>query len=240
MDWTKLTKDPLDDTVRNKIISYLLSIRKILPKNNYDNYLIKEITNKTVLDIGCIEHTMARISNENWKHKLICEKAKYVLGIDILDDLIKHLKKRGYNIINCDATSGLNLNRKFQIIHVGDVIEHVNSPVDLLKFCYRHLQINGKIIVRTPNPYHHHYVDMNKRVGTDKSNLEHMFYILPTHALEIGRRANLKLKNYYVQRKRGLLYALYLLSQLKFKHSIAELFAHEEQYSTIYIYEFKK
>lgn len=244
-DWTKLTNDPVDGVVRDKVINYLTSIRKGLPDNDYNLYLKKNVENKEVLDIGICEHTQERIDSPDWKHNIIRNNAKYSLGVDIISDLVEKLKKQGVNVVHCDATSDKYLDKQFDIVHAGDVIEHVNSPVDLLNFCSRHLKDDGKIIVRTPNPYNFNYVNLHKKFGTDKSNMEHMFYICPIHAMEISRRCNLKLTSYYVLNPgyftiKGLYKAAHNFVKFRFRHGLAELFAKPEVYSTIFIYEFEK
>ncbi len=82
--------------------------------------------------------------------------------------------------------------------------------------------------------------DLHKKIGTDRSNLEHLFYILPIHALEIARRTNCNLSAYFVQSKRGLKHAIWHLINGNIRHAYAELFSKPEQYTTIYCYEFTK
>lgn len=238
--WTELTKDPVDNNVRNKVIDYLFSIRKNFYKNNYTTYLIENVKGKRVLDIGICEHVIERMQSEQWKHKIIVDNAEYSLGVDIISDLVENLKKDNYNVVECDATSDVYLGELFDVVNIGDVIEHVSSPVLLIEFALRHLKQDGKIIVRTPNAYHFNYVYVNKKIGTDRSNLEHLFYILPTHALEVARRAGCNLSAYYVQSKRGLKHAIWHLIKGNIRHAYAELFSKPEQYTAIYCYEFTK
>ncbi|MBP9762480.1 methyltransferase domain-containing protein [Patescibacteria group bacterium] len=242
IDWTKLTDDPVNEEVRNKVIQRLLSIRKPLAKG-YERFLAEKVTGKTALDIGVCEHTMERMLSPKWKHNAIKDNARYSMGVDIIPGLVQELKKRGIEAEVCDATSETFLGKKFEVVHAGDIIEHVDSPVGLLKFCARHLEDEGRLIVRTPNGFCHDYVHQQKVIGTDKSNLEHVSYICPTHALELGRRAGLLLTDYYVQypsgfTAKGILNALRFLSRGKLRHALAELFSKPESYSTIYVYEF--
>jgi len=242
IDWTKLTDDPVDNNVRSKVLQYLKSIRQELPFNNYDLYLAQEYKDKRVLDIGIVEHTRERMHADSWKHKIALNNARYVLGLDINHELVNELKSDGLNVVCCDATSDNYLGEKFDIIHIGDVIEHVNSPVDLIKFAVKHLDENGKIIVRTPAAYHYNYVNLVKRQSTDLSNMEHMFYVLPIHMMEICRRSEIGLSSYLTLTRggftiRGVKKMLRALSQFKFKHCFAEIHTPPEMYTTIYVYE---
>jgi 2-polyprenyl-3-methyl-5-hydroxy-6-metoxy-1,4-benzoquinol methylase len=243
LDWTKLTDDPVDENVRNQVIKHLLSMRQPLAKG-YERFLAEKVAGKTALDIGVCEHTLDRMMSPKWKHKAIKDHARYSMGVDIIPSLVQELKKQGIEAEVCDATSDTFLGKKFEIVHAGDIIEHVDSPVGLLKFCARHLEAQGKLIVRTPNVFCHDYVHQQKVIGTDKSNLEHVSYICPTHALELGRRAGLVLTDYYVQypggfTMKGISNTIRFLARGKLRHAMAELFAKPEAYSTIYVYEFR-
>ncbi|MCQ2054101.1 MAG: class I SAM-dependent methyltransferase [Fibrobacter sp.] len=41
--------------------------------------------------------------------------------------------------------------KKFDLIVMCDVLEHVNDPVDLISFCKKHLNPNGHILISLPN-----------------------------------------------------------------------------------------
>ncbi|MFN8255477.1 MAG: methyltransferase domain-containing protein [Bacteroidales bacterium] len=241
--WRELTDNPVDAIVRMQMISYLLSIRKPLMVD-YEKYIANEVKGKAVLDIGICEHTMQRIESDTWKHKIVAENSAYCLGIDIDSVLINELLKKGYNVQICDATSETDLGEKYDLVHIGDVIEHVNNPVALLNFAKRHLKPGGKIIVRTPNPYNFNYIHIQKKHGTVVDNMEHIMYICPIHAHEMALRTELVLRNYLVLFPKGFsikgfLYAgYYILKYRSLRHAWAEIFASPESYTTIYIYEF--
>lgn len=97
-----------------------------------------------------------------------------------------------------DATSKKNIGRLFDVVIIGDVIEHVSNPVALLEFSKRHLKKNGKIYVSTPNPYFYSFIINVLKNREIIAHPEHTCWVTPTNALEIGRRANLKLKKYYM------------------------------------------
>ncbi|MBP9049969.1 MAG: methyltransferase domain-containing protein [Alphaproteobacteria bacterium] len=245
MDWTKRTHDPLNEEVRADVIDYLLAARTPLPKNfhhigydDYEGFLMDSVAGKTVLDIGICEHTQERMDSPKWKHRMIKNCAAHVTGVDIIEDLVTRLKSEGYDARLCDATSETDLGERYDVVHVGDVIEHVDSPVNLLKFAARHLKPDGKIIARTPNPYCYSYIWGMLKNGTDKSNLEHMFYVCPTHALEIGRRAGLKLNKYYVENKQGVSkFPLVRLARTALRF-VKFGFLPDELFTTIFVYEF--
>lgn len=243
LDWTRLTRDPTDPRVVKAVTDYLLGIRVPIPHNNYDAYLAAEVAGKRVLDIGVCAHTLDRMNSENWLHEKIRRAARAATGVDILEDLVQVCNERGYDVRLVDATSDVDLGDRFDVVHMGDVIEHVESPLRLLAFGRRHLAAGGKIIVRTPNPFCFDYVHVVGRDGTDVSNLEHLCYVTPTHALEMGRRAGLGLSRYLTLARRGMSVAglavtLQFLLSGHWRHAWAEMTAPPERYSTIFVYEF--
>jgi 2-polyprenyl-3-methyl-5-hydroxy-6-metoxy-1,4-benzoquinol methylase len=59
--------------------------------------------------------------------------------LDILAPLVEELRGRGFNVRCVDATSDADLGERFEIVFAGDVIEHVDNAVALLRFAGRHL-----------------------------------------------------------------------------------------------------
>jgi 2-polyprenyl-3-methyl-5-hydroxy-6-metoxy-1,4-benzoquinol methylase len=196
IDWTKLNSNPKDASTEKKIHRYLQEIR-IVKRMDYLEWLIKKVCDKKCLDVGAIEHNLEYTKLPRWKHKLIKENAKKLVGIDILEKYAKKLDKNGFDIRICDATSNEYLGEKFERVILGDVIEHVLNPVSLLKFAIRHLEDGGEVIVKTPNPY---YINNIIKYIKDKPyvNLEHVMWITPTMMLEIARRADCYLNAYIV------------------------------------------
>ena len=108
------------------------------------------------------------------------------------------LQQRGFDIRYCDATSEEYLGEKFDTVVLGDVIEHVNNPVDLIRFAKRHLNPGGEIIAKTPNPY---YIDHVKKCAKNRDfvSLDHLAWYTPTMALEIAERAGCGLKTFLLE-----------------------------------------
>ncbi len=204
MDWTKKTDNPIDKAISNEMLDFMLSIRIIEQKGGPIDYVTKRIQGKSVLDIGVCEHSFEHIKSEGWKHRIIRDNCEYVLGIDILEELVKQLTNEGYNVKCIDATSDVDLGERFDVAYLGDIIEHVNNPVSLLSFSKRHLSNNGLIYVSTPNPLYKNNIRRIKEQGALIANFEHVAWITPTNALEIGRRAGLKLTAYvcFINRSR--------------------------------------
>lgn len=198
VDWRALTKDPAHDhSAKERMRAHLLSIREV-SKVDLTDFFCQVAKNKRVLDIGVCEHDAGHMNAAGWKHGHIAKVAKYILGVDILDDLVKELCRKGFNIKTVDATSDVDLGERFDVAIGGDVIEHVNDPVRLIKFATRHLSPGGKAYFSTPNPFFNVWRQMVARDSTFVANLEHISWITPTNAMEIAYRAGCELTHYFV------------------------------------------
>ena len=50
-----------------------------------------------------------------------------------------------------DLNNPKKINKKFDTIIAGDIIEHLDNPKNFIKFCFEHLNTNGRFILTTPN-----------------------------------------------------------------------------------------
>lgn len=136
--------------MKNTVIS-TIKFDEIIPK---DNFIINRIKGKTVLDIGCVDGSLDIFMNyhDQWLHEKIKNNASEVLGIDILEDEVKALQQKGFNIKIGDATNFIS-EKKYDRIVCGDIIEHLANPGDLLACCFKNMKDDGELIICTPNPF---------------------------------------------------------------------------------------
>jgi 2-polyprenyl-3-methyl-5-hydroxy-6-metoxy-1,4-benzoquinol methylase len=187
---------PYDKEAMQQTRADLLARRKILSKGSDWEWMFLRAEGKTVLDIGSVGHTFENTQHPNWHFGRLRKISRHVVGVDILEKECEELKKIGHDVRAVDATSEIDLGERFDLIIIGDVIEHVNDPVALLRFCRRHLQDHGRVLVSTPNPHHVGKWKSALCNGTIVDNLEHVSWISPFQAQEIGRRADLFLISY--------------------------------------------
>jgi len=156
------------------------------------------VRGKRVLDIGVVSHSARYFDQAGWRHGRISRAAGYCLGLDILAPLVEELRGRGFNVRCVDATSDEDLGERFEIVFAGDVIEHVDNAVALLRFAGRHLAPGGRLYVTTPNAFSRKFYRQFRREGVMVTNLDHVAWISPTMALELGRRAGVRLEAYHL------------------------------------------
>jgi 2-polyprenyl-3-methyl-5-hydroxy-6-metoxy-1,4-benzoquinol methylase len=194
--WSKISNNPISNDVLNYLETKMRGLRRSSQVGIVE--LIENLVrNKRLLDIGVVEHSVDFIERAGWRHKQLSDVAAYALGIDILEKEVSILKEKGYNVRFCDATSDEYLNESFDVVHIGDVIEHVNDPSLLLGFAKRHLSDNGYIIVTTPCPFWWRNILSSMKYGTFIGNADHISWITPINALELANRSNLQLVEYH-------------------------------------------
>ena len=157
--------------------------------------LILELcANKSVLDVGCVGQDYS-YKNPLWLHKRISKVCSKIDGVDINQMGIDELKGMGISVYHADELT--KTSNKYDVILMADVIEHVNDPVEFLKFYSPFLDDNGVIIITTPNA--HGVRNLTSiLVRNDYSlNPEHTFWFCPKTLAEVVTRASLTFDSFY-------------------------------------------
>lgn len=108
--------------------------------------LKKYFQGKDILDIGCA----VGYKKDDWMHKHIKSLSKTTFGIDLDKDAIDDIKKMGFDVDYGDAQN-FTLDRKFNLIHAGELIEHLDNPGGFLDSIRNHLTEDGQVLLTTPN-----------------------------------------------------------------------------------------
>lgn len=105
-----------------------------------EKYILKNCKNKNILNIGCLAADKKAVL-----HQKIERTSKKTLGMDIFDAKFD-------NYIKGDAQN-FYFEDKFDVIIVGEVIEHIWNMEGLFRSSFRSLADGGKLIITTPNAY---------------------------------------------------------------------------------------
>lgn len=153
-----------------------------------------------IIDIGCGHGSVS--------HELI-RKGFEVYGLEINDEALENLKSKGFKIIKKDITQPLEINDKFDLVLLLDVLEHLFDPFALLEEAKKITSEGGYIIISVPL-----YFDLLDRLkilftgniisldnlcyGRENYkkfrtfNYDHIRFFRPKEILEMGSRINLK------------------------------------------------
>lgn len=160
------------------------------------DYLCSLAAGKRVLDVGVVDHTLRDPRDPRWLHGRLRQAAAHCVGVDVLDSAVSQLRDWGFDVRCCDL-SQRPLNERFDLIVLGEVLEHVESPLALLRSARRMLETGGVVVVTAPNPW---YAGTALRSITRSSiyvdNADHCAWFDPCTLCELGDRAGLELYRY--------------------------------------------
>jgi SAM-dependent methyltransferase len=106
------------------------------------------VEHQRVLDVGA--GSGAR--RPDWMHARIASVAKEVVGVELDPRLASLARSRGYDVVVGDAED-LNLNRDFDVVWAGEVIEHLSCAGAFLDGARAHLGAEGRLVLTTPNAF---------------------------------------------------------------------------------------
>lgn len=155
--------------------------------NIYKKEIILEyIKNKEVLDLGST-------TNKKDIFDAIKKLARNVIGVDIQ-------KSDDPQIIEGNVEN-INLNKEFDVIIAGDIIEHLDNAGIFLDNMYHHLKDNGLLIITTPNAKSLAYLFF-------KANPQHTCWYCKHTLRQALERHKFKIKkiDFCVQKKKNVIY----------------------------------
>ncbi len=126
MDWTANSSDPNDAMAKRQMVSHLRTLQRPHVDRDLMDVVMDAARGRRVLEIGVVSHTRRYIDSSQWRHRMLCDVSAYILGLDILEPLVKELQDEGFNVICAVATSDADLNQRFDMVCNGEVIEHVD------------------------------------------------------------------------------------------------------------------
>lgn len=173
-------------------------MRKIF-KDRHD-YIKDYCSGKDVLHIGCVGTAYKDTNKYNpWLHKEITKFANSNTGVDWSISNIAHVKQYFPDtvIFEGDATD-LNLNKKFDVIVAGEIIEHITDLNGFFRSIKRHMHENSVLILTTPNPFRlNNIIDCILRRNTRSQSSDHVMYFDVWTMKVLLERFNLELDTYY-------------------------------------------
>jgi len=117
-------------------------------------FIRPHVENKRVLDIGPAElvGTVNREKLERWIFGKIEKVASHSIGLENNTEQVEVLSDMGFNIRQGDAED-FALGEKFDVLVAGELIEHLSNPGKFLDHVRKHLLLDGKLLLTTPNRY---------------------------------------------------------------------------------------
>ena len=193
--WNEVSRDPNDPRL---LAARQESLKRVRAPAVYDriSYLCDLAHGKKVLDVGVVNHCLDAGASHQWLHGRLCEVAKICIGVDVLDEEVALLCQRGYDVRHVDLTQ-VPLREKFDVIIMGELIEHVAEPGGLLRNVVSMLETDGLLVLTTPNPWFVNVVVKNLVGSTPfTDSADHVAWYDAGTLYEIGQRCGLELSRY--------------------------------------------
>ena len=158
-------------------------------------FIVERCSERRVLDIGCVAHSVDRMHSPDWLHGRIADASSSCLGVDVLPVGLEHMRRAGYDVIQHDLSDGpgpVGTDGPFDVIVAGEIIEHVASLDMLFSAARELLALHGELIITTPNPWAPHRVAAGQR-GDCWENVDHILFAFPSGIAELAERHGLVL-----------------------------------------------
>lgn len=150
-------------------------------------FVLRHARGKDVLDLGCVQHNPENFKSRFWLHKALSSVASRLEGLDLYAEGVSYLKELGLNVSVGNA-SHFDLGRLFDVIVVGDLIEHLEDFAGFLGCCRAHLRPGGKLLISTPNPWYWRNIAKAFLLREVANNPEHTCWLCPRTLRQLVRR----------------------------------------------------
>jgi len=180
---------------REKYMDFVKSSNDWVKK---DDFLVSLATNRSVLDLGFVDHTLETIDalGTEWLHGRLREVASHIEGVDIEAEVVAALRERGLsNLFVLDAEN-FDLGRTFNVVIAGDLIEHLSNPGSFLHCVKRHMNKGSIFAFSTPNPFS---IDRSLNISFEKEinvHSQHTCWVCPKTAWELLTRHGLEVVDF--------------------------------------------
>lgn len=169
-----------------------------------DEYLMEISTSLKVLHIGCADHIPLiedKIKKNVWLHKLLSEKASRCCGIDINEAGLEFMRQLGYidvvnvNIETEELTQSIT-SEKWDLVILGEILEHVNNPVLFLQNIKNKLKVCAdKLVITAPSALRLN--NFKKAIKHQELiNSDHRYWFTPYTLAKVGYEAGLTVSSF--------------------------------------------
>lgn len=159
----------------------------LYPETGRIDTLLGLCLGKRVLHIGCADHLPLihqKMQQGKWLHALLCETASECTGIDINEEAVKFITEKLHikDVYHADITKSFPdelSDRNWDIVVMGEILEHVDNPVDFLSQLQQQLSHKAsQLIITVPNSFNRLVMKDIQR-NTEDINSDHMYHFTP-------------------------------------------------------------
>lgn len=160
------------------------------------------VAGKEVLDIGCVDSRPGNVRKyeSTGLHRFVKQHAGSLLGVDIDREGAEEMVNKGYNVV-CENAETMRLDRQFDCIVAGEIIEHLNNAGSFIETMREHLKDDGVLIITTPNAFCIANFFRILRRNRVKVHPEHTCWYDPVTLNQLISRYNMRIETLYFSNK---------------------------------------
>ncbi|MFN4253614.1 MAG: class I SAM-dependent methyltransferase [Saprospiraceae bacterium] len=125
------------------------------------DFLKSYLPGKRVVHFGCVDHIPLiehRRKTGKWVHEVLAQVCERVVGIDIVQAGIDYMTQNGFEAYNANAVTeeipAAVKSQKWDYLVAGEVLEHIDDPVQFLKAIKaKYGPVTERIIITVPNAF---------------------------------------------------------------------------------------
>lgn len=153
-----------------------------------DAVIRKFCAGRSVLDIGCVNHLLENKERPDWLHGQVKQVARALVGVDYMPSAVEQLRAEGFDVICGDVTRPLAANGPFDVILIGNLIEHLSNFEGLFENVKNLLADDGVVLISTANPFYRDQYFYSAFRNDIIVNPEHTCWLDPVTLDQLARR----------------------------------------------------
>lgn len=159
--------------------------------DDFARVVLPLLAGQRVLDVGCVNHLFfaTPVRRRHSSFFRIEQVAASVLGVDNARQPVKQAREHGHNVVFGNAET-FRLTEPVDVVHGGDIIEHLSNPGLFLDCCHANLREDGLLVLSTPNTFSiaTAYEVLRRFTNDPQVHPQHTVYFSPTTLRELARR----------------------------------------------------
>ena len=192
-----------------------LAPRHVLPRcriADRDSFVVDSCRGKRVLHLGCADwpYTQDRLDTASFLHHNVWEVCEELAGVDISEEGIALLQRRGvtdaFRADTCDYSQLARVCDQLEwspeIILIGELLEHVDVPGQLLRNCARRMARDTMHLITVPNVFAIKGF-LHVFLGREKVHPDHVAYYSYMNVMQLLSRCDLTIVDTLCYRTRS-------------------------------------
>lgn len=167
------------------------------------DYLEEISRAKRVIHFGFADHVPLipeKIRQNKWLHKRLQGVAKEVVGLDLDSESVRYCKEEigvegiyAFDVFK-DALPGEVASGRWDIVVMGEILEHVDNPVEFLETMHRvFAPVAKQLVVTVPNALCSLNITEALK-GNEYINTDHRYWFSPFTLVKVAHRAGFEVE----------------------------------------------